>query len=169
MLIIREETPDDYAAVFEINGEAFETDTEAKLVNALRRRVRPLVSLVAERDGRVVGHILFTPVALDDQIVGATTMGLAPMAVRPDVQRQGIGSKLVYAGLDACKALRTELVFVLGHPEFYPRFGFRGAADHGFHYKDEKLDPYFFVLELTRRAASGVSGTVSYHALFDAF
>jgi len=167
MLIIREEQPDDYPAVYELNGLAFKTDAEARLVNALRRRVRPLVSLVAERDGRLVGHIMFTPVALDDASVGARTMGLAPMAVHPEAQGQGIGAKLVHAGLDACKALRTELVFVLGHPEYYPRFGFHEASTKGFHYKDEKLDPSFFVLELTRGAASGVSGIISYHPLFD--
>jgi putative acetyltransferase len=167
MLIIREEQPEDYPAVYELNGLAFETAAEARLVNSLRRRVRPLVSLVAERDGRLVGHIMFTPVALDDETVGARTMGLAPMAVHPDAQREGVGSKLVHAGLDACKVLRTELVFVLGHREYYPRFGFHEASTKGFHYRDEKLDPNFFVLELVRGAASGVSGTISYHPLFD--
>jgi putative acetyltransferase len=167
MLIIREEQPDDYPAVYELNGLAFKTDAEARLVNALRRKVRPLVSLVAERDERLVGHIMFTPVALDDAAVGARTMGLAPLAVHPDAQRQGIGARLVHAGFDACKVLRTELIFVLGLPGYYARFGFHEASTKGFHYKDETLDPNFFVLELTRGAASGVSGTISYHPLFD--
>jgi putative acetyltransferase len=167
MLIIREERTEDFPSVYAINTSAFETDEEARLVNLLRRKARPVVSLVAERDDTVVGHIMFSPVMIDEEAAGGRTMGLAPMAVHPELQKQGIGTKLVYAGLDACRALRTELVFVLGHPEYYPRFGFKPAADSRFHYKEEKFDPFFFVLELTRGAGSGLSGDVSYHAVFD--
>lgn len=167
MLIIREECADDFPAVFNINTRAFESDTEARLVNLLRRRARPVVSLVALRDDELLGHIMFSPVTIDEEAAGGRTMGLAPMAVLPEAQRQGVGSRLVQAGLDACRALRTELVFVLGHPDYYPRFGFKPAADSGFHYKDEKLDPLFFVLELTKGAASGLSGEVCYHPVFD--
>jgi putative acetyltransferase len=167
MLIIREENNDDYPIVFDLNSRAFESDAEARLVNILRRQARPVVSLVAEREDAVVGHIMFSPVIVDDEAAGARTMGLAPMAVHPELQRQGIGTKLVHAGLDACRALRTELVFVLGHPEYYPRFGFKPAADSGFFYKEEKFGPFFFVLELTKGAASGLSGEVCYHAAFE--
>jgi putative acetyltransferase len=167
MLIIRDEQVDDYPRVYEINTSAFETDAEARLVNALRRKARPVISLVAERDNTVLGHIMFSPVQIDEEAAGGRTMGLGPMAVHPDAQRSGVGARLIQAGLDACRALRTELVFVLGHPEYYPRFGFKPAADSGFHYQDEKLNDFFFVLELTKGAASGLSGEVVYHPAFD--
>jgi putative acetyltransferase len=168
MLIIREECADDYPAVFEINTRAFDTDLEARLVNLLRRKARPVVSLVAERDDKLIGHIMFSPVQIDEEAAGGRTMGLGPVAVHPDARGQGVGAKLVQAGLDACRALRTELVFVVGEPEYYSRFGFKPAADSGFHYKDEnKFVDVFFVLELTKGAASGLSGEVRYHPAFD--
>lgn len=167
ILIIRDEGSDDFPAVYDINTRAFETDAEARLVNTLRRKARPVVSLVALREDTILGHIMFSPVQIDEEAAGGRTMGLAPMAVHPDAQRQGIGSRLVQAGLDACRALRTELVFVLGFPEYYQRFGFKPAADSGFHYPDPRLDDSFLVLELTKGAASGLSGEVRYHPAFD--
>lgn len=167
MLIIRDECSDDFPAVYDINSRAFPTDAEARLVNTLRRKARPVVSLVALRDEMILGHIMFSPVQIDEEAAGGRTMGLAPMAVHPDAQRQGIGAKLVQAGLDACRALRTELVFVLGLPEYYQRFGFKPAADSGFHYPNRKLEGSFLVLELTKGAASGLSGDVRYHPAFD--
>ena len=94
-------------------------------------------------------------------------VGLAPMAVEPSHQRQGIGSNLVLAGLDACSRRGDELVFVVGHPDFYPRFGFVSAAPHGFHYIDEGFDPYLFVAELVEGALAGRRGWVEYHPEFD--
>jgi putative acetyltransferase len=167
MVKIRQERPDDFAAVYEVNSAAFPSDAEARLVEALRLEARPPVSLVAESDGKIVGHIFFSPVSVDSVARGSRTMGLAPMAVLPDYQMRGIGSKLVLAGLDACRECGAELVFVLGHPDYYPRFGFRKAASLGLHYKDRELDPYFFVLELAPGALRRVSGTVAYHALFE--
>jgi putative acetyltransferase len=123
--------------------------------------------LVAELDGRLVGHILFTPVSLIGTPSRIRFMGLAPVAVLPEFQNQGVGSALVRAGLEACLSSGTELVFVLGHPDYYPRFGFQPVAPLGLHYKDAQLDPYFFVLELAPGALDGVSGSVSYHPLFD--
>lgn len=167
MLIIRDECTEDFPTVFEINSLAFDTDAEARLVNLMRRKARPVVSLVAERDDQILGHIMFTPVQIDGEAAGGRTMGLGPIAVHPDAQGQGIGARLVQAGLDACRALRTELVFVVGDPEYYHKFGFKPAADSGFHYKDEKFDNVFSVLELTKGAASGLSGEVLYHPAFD--
>jgi len=167
MLTIRSEKFEDHPAVYEINRRAFETDTEARLVEALRGVEQPLISLVAELDGRLAGHILFTPVSLNGVFSGSRVMGLAPVAVLPEFQNQVIGSALVRAGLEACQATGTELVFVLGHPDYYPRFGFQPVAPLGLHYKDAQLDPYFFVLELAPGALKGVSGSVSYHPLFE--
>jgi len=167
MLIIRKESPEDYPVVYEINRGAFETETEARLVEALRGVEQPYISLVAAQDGKLCGHILFTPVSVNGIVDGTRVMGLAPVAVLPELQNQGVGSSLVRSGLEACRASGTELVFVLGHPDYYPRFGFQPVGSLGFHFKDPKLDPYFFVLELVPGALEGASGTVEYHPLFD--
>ncbi|MEU6841434.1 N-acetyltransferase [Streptomyces sp. NPDC046716] len=129
---IRPETPDDIRTVHGINEAAFDTADEADLVDALRREAaakgEPLVSLVAEDDdGDVVGHILFSRC-----LIGATpAMCLAPMAVEPGAQRGGIGSALVRAGLAAVADAGERFVTVLGHPAYYPRFGFERASAHG--------------------------------------
>jgi putative acetyltransferase len=117
--LIRTERAGDQAGVRAVNVAAFETPAEADLVDALRARARPLVSLVAEDAGAIVGHILFSPVTLPGHPALAL-MGLAPMAVAPPRQRSGIGSGLVHAGLEACRRLPADVVVVLGHPEYYP-------------------------------------------------
>jgi putative acetyltransferase len=161
-VLIREERPEDRLAVYEVNRRAFPTPAEADLVDALRPMADPLISLVAVLDGRVVGHILFTPVRVVGETGERTALGLAPMAVFPEFQSQGIGSRLVRAGLDACRALGYPAVVVLGHPDYYPRFGFEPAAPRGLHYKDASFDPYFFVIGLAPGALEGLSGWVEY-------
>ena len=164
--MIRPEKSADRDAVFGVNAAAFESDAEAKLVDALRGDVEPLISLVAELDGEIVGHILFTPVHVG---AGRTpAMALGPMAVLPDRQRMGIGSHLVREGLQACRDAGAAAVFVLGHVEFYPRFGFVPAARYGCHYKGMER-PAFFVMELGRGTLNSVRGSVEYHAAFDRF
>src|SRR5690242_5711753 len=111
---IRHERPADAAQVRQVNLAAFETSAEADLVDALRQQATPLVSLVAEDVGMIVGHILFSPVTLASA-PGLTLMGLAPMAVVPAKQRQGIGSSLVRDGLEQCRHLDVAAVVVLGH------------------------------------------------------
>ncbi len=166
MLKVRPEAAEDQAAVFEVNSAAFETDLEARLVDELRKVANPMVSLVAEVDGKVVGHILFTPISVGGTTAGSRRMGLAPMAVLPAFQNQGIGSALVKGGIDDCRKLGTELAFVLGHADFYPRFGFEPVAPKGLHYVDPSLDAHFFVLELVPNALRDASGEVEYHSLF---
>lgn len=165
-LLIRSERPTDYAAVYEVNSQAFASSTEADLVEALRSAAIPLISIVAELDATVVGHILFSPVQIPSAPPEIRAQALGPMAVRPDLQRRGIGSKLVLAGLEACARKQEFVVFVLGHPDFYPRFGFEPAATRGLHLRDAQLDPYFFVAELQPGVLSGISGWVQYHPLF---
>lgn len=164
---IRPERAGDRAAIHQILAAAFPTAAEADLVDRLRDVVTAKVSLVAEVDGVVVGHILFTPVILRDGASRQHAVGLAPMAVHPEHQRQGIGSTLVVAGLEACAAVGDSLVFVVGHPEFYPRFGFGPAAPRGFHYIDEGFDSYLFVAELEEGALDGKHGWIEYHPEFD--
>lgn len=158
---IRPENRQDTAAVRAVNTAAFPTAAEADLVDRLRGLVNPFISLVAG-EASVVGHILFTPVR-----VGAhAALALGPMAVLPGRQRQGIGSALVRAGLAACLAAGHGLVFVLGHPEYYPRFGFTPAAPFGIDCEFPVPPEVFMLAELRPGAAAGVHGTVVYHEAF---
>lgn len=164
---IRPEHPDERAEVYRVLSAAFPDSQEAFLVERLRFALQDRISMVAEVGDKIVGHILFTPVTIHDGAAKRSALGLGPMAVLPSYQRQGIGSKLVVAGLEACAAHGDSVVVVLGHPEFYPRFGFVPAAPKGLRYKDERFDPYFFVAELQEGALEGVQGSVEYHAEFD--
>ena len=165
---IRSQTAGDDSAVRQVNQTAFPTPDEAALVERLRAEADPVVSLVAEDDSGVVGHILFSPVSLDADS-GFFAMGLAPMAVLPDRQRQGIGSALVRAGLDACRKLGCRAVFVLGHPDYYPRFGFVAASRYGIECRFEAPDEAFMALELEPGALEGLAGKMHYHPAFDEF
>ena len=166
-MIIRTEMPTDIEQIRIVNERAFETAAEAQLVDALRETAEPFLSLVADDDGRVVGHICFTPVTLE-RIDGSTITiaGLAPMAVLPELQNRGIGSQLVRAGLDACRVHGFEAVVVLGHPEFYPRFGFAPASRHGVRSEYDVPDPVFMFLAFSRREQW--SGVARYHPAFAA-
>lgn len=123
-LEIRPETDEDCKAVWSLNRAAFEAEDEANLVDSLRDGGYVEVSLVAEVDGEIVGHILFSRLAVSTRVGTVDALSLAPMAVLPSHQRQGIGSKLVEAGLEACRVRAHKIVVVLGDPDFYPRFGF---------------------------------------------
>lgn len=161
---LREERDDDAEAVRALYLAAFEGPGEAVLVDRLRAQADPRVALVAEAAGRVVGHVLFTPVAVDG--CGKRLMGLAPMAVRPGLQRRGVGSLLVRGGLERCAQLGAEAVVVLGHPDYYPRFGFRPAADFGIDCEYDVPPEVFQALELHDGALDDVAGTVRYHGAF---
>ena len=162
---IRAERPADIAAIRHVNALAFDTGTEANLVDALREQANPIVSLVAEEGEAMTGHILFSPVTLSSQ-PDLRIMGLAPMAVVPARQRQGIGSALVRAGLDECRRIGAAAVVVLGHAEYYPRFGFRPASAFGLVSEYEVPDEVFMALELEAGALRGPGGTISYHPAF---
>ncbi len=162
---IRAEEKQDWGAVHAVNASAFETPAEANLVDALREQAAPVISLIAETNGVIVGHIMFSPVSLSG-FPALKIMGLAPMAVIPEQQREGIGSALVRAGLEQCKQLGFDAVVVLGHPEYYPRFGFLPAARFGIGCEFQAPEEAFMVLELQSGYLYGVSGTVKYHAVF---
>jgi putative acetyltransferase len=164
-VLIRAEEQRDRAAVRAINVCAFETPAEANLVEALRDQAQPLVSLIAEEHGAVVGHIMFSPVSLSDDPT-LRIMGLAPMSVAPEHQRQGIGSALVRAGLERCRQLGFGAVVVLGHPAYYPRFGFSSAARLGIGCEYDVPDEAFMVVELEAGFFNGASGMVKYHPAF---
>jgi putative acetyltransferase len=161
---LRPEAPADWDAIDAVHQLAFGQPGEAALVRALRREAKPYLGLVAELEERVVGQITFSPVSIEGGSPPA--LGLGPLAVEPRCQRSGIGSALVREGLRRCAAL-AEIVVVLGHAEYYPRFGFRSASERGLRYRSEVFDPSFFVLELAPGALSGVSGWVRYHEAFE--
>ena len=162
---VRAEVPADLDAVRELNRAAFGGPDEARIVDAIRGAVSPIVSLVADDHGTVVGHILFSPVTLTSAS-HLPVMGLAPMAVLPAHQRQGIGSALVRAGLDACRALGAVGVVVVGHAAYYPRFGFVAASRFGLGCEYDVPDDVFMAVELAAGALAGHAGTVRYHAAF---
>src|SRR5262249_54576208 len=122
------ERPDDVAAIHAVHAASFPTELEAKLVSRLRSVGRLKVSLVAEVDGAVVGHIAFSPVTA---ATGAAGAGLAPVAVAAPHRRPGIAPELVRAGLEACRAIGFGWAVVMGEPAYYSRFGFRPAAEFG--------------------------------------
>jgi len=165
---VRDESAEDISSVFVVNRAAFEGPEEATLVDRLRVAAAPLVSLVAETEGQVIGHILFSPVFVETGAGDRLCMGLGPMAVLPTFQNRGVGSELVNRGLARCRELEAAAVFVLGHPDYYPRFGFQPAAPRGFRYKKERFDPFFFVIELEEGFRETASGLVRYHSAFDA-
>src|SRR5438046_1744512 len=122
MTTIRLERPEDASRIRYVNELAFGQPAEANLVERLRQVCTDSVSLVAETDA-LVGHILFTPVSVESAGLRLVGMGLAPMAVIPDRQRQGIGSQLVVRGLEILRTRSCPFVVVIGHPDYYPRFG----------------------------------------------
>jgi putative acetyltransferase len=159
---IRPERADDVAAIRAVHTEAFGRPDEARLVDRLRARAHPYLGLVAADGGQVVGHIVFAPVTLHCYQAPYTITALAPMAVRPASQRRGIGSRLVRDGLVACRTEGRDVVVVVGHPAFYPRFGFVRARPLGLMSEPEFPDEAFMVAELTPGALRGRRGIVLY-------
>lgn len=165
-LIIRRETESDLPAIYHVNESAFGRPNEAKLVNALRETVTPFLSLVAEVGGEVVGHILFTPVTVKPTGEAWQAVALGPMGALPAFQNQGIGSALVQVGLAACHAAGYGVVFVLGHPNFYPRFGFTPAPPRGMPCEFVVPNDVFMVVELIPDTLGRRQGVVHYHPAF---
>ena len=162
MIDIRDEQPGDHAAVSELNRLAFGQDLEGSIVDALRANAGALLSLVATREGRVVGHIMYSPVRVG-QVVGAA---LGPMAVAPESQRQGIGTALVTAGNDRLARTGCPYVLVLGHPAFYPRCGFTPASRHGVTCPWTVPDDAFMIAVLDAARSAGAVGLAEYRPEF---
>lgn len=159
-LVVREETPADHAAVYEVNRLAFGRADEADLVDALRAGGYVRLSLVAEQDGAVIGHVLFSRLPIETPGGTVEALALAPVAVVPERQRQGAGARLIRAGLDACRDQGHRIVVVLGHAEYYPRFGFSAAL--AVPLRSPFPGPHFMALELVPGALTGVEGEVRY-------
>jgi putative acetyltransferase len=165
-LEIRRESPSERARVDEIQVAAFGRTDEARLVRSLRAKAQPQLSLVAEHDGELAGHVFFSPVEIVDPGPSPPSAGLAPLAVAPEKQGRGVGSALVRAGLRECITLGWQAVFLLGDPAYYSRFGFSLAAQCGLRYESEAFDLAFQVLELVPGALSECSGWVQYDEAF---
>jgi putative acetyltransferase len=162
-LLIRPETDADHEAIRQVNRLAFGQEAEGELVDALRDQGYIRLSLVAELDNKIVGHILFS----DIQIGAEDALALAPMAVLPNHQRRGIGSKLIHAGLEQCRQAGHRIVIVVGHPSYYPRFGF--SPELAAPLQSEYAGEAFMALEFVSGALDGVTGEeVKYPPPFDA-
>jgi len=169
MITIRPETAEDYAAIHEVNLLAFGQEVEPRLVKNLRRLPDFIaeLSLVAVEAGRVVGHILFSPFVIETKDGTVPALTLAPLAVRPEFQNRGVGSELVRDGLERCRILGHKIVVVVGHPEYYPRFGFSPARARGLEAPFPVPDEAFMVLELVPSALDGVAGIIRFPPPFD--
>ena len=162
MIEIRREQSEDVAAIHDLNRRVFGQEQEGKIVDALRANGGAQLSLVAVDRGRVVGHIMYSPLHVG-QVKGSA---LGPMAVDPEVQRQGIGTRLVETGNLRLRLNGCPFVVVVGHPEFYRRFGFRPARPHGITCEWEVPDDVFMILVLDDTQMSGVTGKAAYRPEF---
>jgi putative acetyltransferase len=164
MLIeIREERASDVAAVRDLNTRAFGQEQEANIVDALRSSGAAALSLVAIAAGSLVGHIMYSPITIDGKLTGAA---LGPMAVLPEYQRRGVGSELVKTGNERLKRDGCPFIIVLGHAEYYPRFGFEPASAHGVSCEWNVPDNVFMLLILDEEKMRGVSGLAEYRHEF---
>ena len=166
MITIRPERPEDVENLFYVYMASFGRLQEAALVDSLRENQGLLLSLVAISDGTLVGGVAFSPVTLEPAESNLRLAGLAPLAVLPAYQRQGIGSGLVQIGLKQCRELGVDAVFLIGEPEFYSRFGFGPASDFQIRCEFEVPAAYWLVNELRPQALSGLSSLAKYRPEF---
>lgn len=160
-MLIRDEAAGDIEAIRMVHELAFETSAEADLVDQLRESGKATISLVADEDGEILGHILFSPVQIDPPSLGWKALGLAPVGVIPERQRQKIGKALIWQGLERCKLSGATVVVVLGNPQYYAQFGFKRAKDFGLG-NEYQVEDEFMVVELIPGILEGVEGMVRY-------
>lgn len=170
MMEIRTEKASDYDDIFQLHYLAFgNRDKESKLNERIRlsEQFVPDLALVAEENDRVVGHALFSKAEIVDGDQSHDVIVLAPIAVLPDCQKQGIGSKLIHEGLRRCTKLGYDLVFLIGHPTYYPKFGFKPARMLGFDLKQFQVrDDVFMVYEINHEIGSVAKGELRYPQSF---
>lgn len=167
MSLIREERPEDAEAVHAALVAAFGREAEARLVERLRASARIVCAMVAEEKGRVLGHVVFSRIAVESGGSEIPVLALAPLAVLPAFQRLGIGSALVSAGLERCRMERHARVLVVGDPVYYGRFGFVPASRFGLKCPFPAPEEAFMAIELEPGAFAQVSGVVRYGHEFD--
>jgi putative acetyltransferase len=162
VITVRDEEPADLAAIRAVNDAAFDQPLEGRIVDALRAHGAVRLSLVAEVDGQVVGHLLFSPVVS----AGAEGLGLGPMAVTPAQQRRGVGAALIEAALARLRASGCPFVVVLGHHDYYTRFGFVPASRHGLRCEWDVPDDSFMVHVIDPAATAAAAGLIRYRPEF---
>jgi putative acetyltransferase len=162
MITIHKERAGDAEAIRQVNEEAFGRPEEANLIDALRRRGACLVSLVAVDGERIIGHILFTPITIDGVKPTPDAVGLGPLAVLPSHQRRGTGANLIRIGLEECRKAGQEIAIVLGHPGYYPCFGFQPAHLFGIRCEFDVPEEAFMAMALREGALVGCGGVVRY-------
>lgn len=167
MVIIRRESPEQIAAIRHVLEMAFGRPSEADLVDALRENGKIVLSLVAEDAGQVVGQILFSPVTIETERDVMEITGLAPLSVLPQLQNRGIGSLLVREGLEQCRAIGRDCVVVLGHPTYYPRFGFVPASRYGVKCEYNVPDEVFMITGLQEEPTTNCAGIAKYQPEFN--
>ena len=151
----------------EINERAFGRGQEASVVAKLREDCDDILSLVAVAGDEVVGHIFFSPAVIEGERGRLAGTGLAPLAVLPEYQMQGIGSELVRRGIAKIREVGCPYIIVIGHPEYYPRFGFEPAGRFEITIEGEVPDEAFMILILDKKAMKGISGVASYRQEWD--
>lgn len=168
-LTIRPETPTDFPTIAQVVEAAFTQPAEARLIQRLRSSpaYMPALALVAQQQGQVVGHIMMTCICIHGRGGDVPALALAPLAVAPPFQRQGIGSALVRRALEESRGLAHQRVIVLGHPEYYARFGFARASRWGIYPPFDCPDAAFMAMELVPGALDGCEGIVQYPPEFD--
>jgi putative acetyltransferase len=170
----RGEKPGDESGIREVTKRAFESSEfghngEAGLVEKLRSQNAATISLVAEVSDQIVGHILLSPATIDREDHCSKGLGLAPVSVLPEFQRRGIGAKLIEAGLEIAAARDCEFVIVLGHPEYYPKFGFATASASNVGCEFEGVPDEAFMIRWFKQPASIDERVVAkYHPVFSA-
>jgi putative acetyltransferase len=162
LLSIRPETAADIQAIRQVNLAAFPGPEEAGLVDKLRSSNSILFSFVALMGQEIIGHILFSPVTLEPAGHAVKGAGLAPVAVLPDWQNQGAGSLLIRHGIEQCRKADYDYIALLGHPGYYPRFGFVPSVKYNIRCEYDAPVEAFMILELKAGALSGHSGTIKY-------
>ena len=163
-IIVEAETQDDYEQITKLHIEAFNGDDEAKLVEKLRKtqEYNCKLSLVAKYRNQIIGHVLFYPIEINTGIKKCKTLALAPISVLPNFQHQGVGSLLIQKGLEKARKLGFKSVIVVGHSEYYPRFGFKKASKFGISAPFSVPDTAFFAIELEKDSLKNCNGTVQY-------
>lgn len=168
MIEIREERREDYQAIRDVNNQAFNQPQEGMIIEKIRESGVEILSLVAIIDNKIVGHIFFSPVRMEEQATLKDGMGLAPMAVLPDYQQQGIGSKLIKEGIQRLKLKSVPYIIVLGHKDYYPKFGFETASKYGLKCQwDGVPDEAFMVMILDDKMRPKIYGVAKYRDEFD--
>jgi putative acetyltransferase len=162
--LIRDERRSDREQIRQVNVAAFGRCDEADLIDGLRQEGVVLLSLVAEVDGQIIGHILFSRMTVETAQGAVAAVSLAPMAVLPDHQRRQVGSELVRRGLAELRERGERIVIVLGHEEYYPRFGF--TSEKARHLASPFPPEAFMALELSEGALAGIHGAVKYPSAF---